>query len=177
MTGSAQRILHHAVVEKLVMAPSWCRSPRAAQGPLPRCDAMLDWFRSKSGPSTFRSGQSRPEISEKMKFGKRESEARAGKGKKEAGILLTSEYSFGRACFTGSLAGSWGPGFVSMRTNRRPQRGGGGERWGRLCIAVLYCCIRRGGTRTQLRKKSKSGSVMMFCFEHLPKFSATCDLF
>jgi hypothetical protein len=110
MTGSAQRILHHAVVEKLVMAPSWCRSPRAAQGPLPRCDAMLDWFRSKSGPSTFRSGQSRPEISEKMKFGKRESEARAGKGKKEAGILLTSEYSFGRACFTGSLAGSWGPG-------------------------------------------------------------------
>jgi hypothetical protein len=71
---------------------------------------MLDWFRSKSGPSTFRSGQSRPEISEKNEIWKVSERGESGGRKKEAGILLTSEYSFGRACFTGSLAGSWGPG-------------------------------------------------------------------
>jgi hypothetical protein len=59
-----------------------------------------------------------------------------------------------------------------MRQRDGPSAGGG-ERWGRRCIAVLDA----GVARTQRSKKSKSASVMMFCFEHLPKFSTACGLF
>jgi hypothetical protein len=51
---------------------------------------------------------------------------------------------------------------------------GGGERWGRLYIAVLDA---GGPTRTQLVRGTRSGLVAMFCFEHLSKFSTACGLF